>query len=83
MARDHAHEGARVGKRLAHIFEGGWPGASIEGAAKDEEKIFAGVSIDNDLHVFYHKDTAVSLVHDLKLEECGLHKAWVILEKDK
>ena len=71
-----------VGKRLAHIFEGGWTGASFEGAAKDGQKIFAEVSIDDEFTFFYCKDTAVSLVNDLKLEECGMHKAWVILEKE-
>ena len=66
-----------VGKRLAHIFEGGWTGASFKGSAKDEQKIFAAVSLDDDFYVFYYKDTAVSLVHYLKLQEYGLHKAWV------
>ena len=69
-----------VGKRLAHIFEGGWADASIEGAAKGEQKILAEVSIDDDFYVFYYKDTAVSLAHDLKLEECGLYKTRIILE---
>ena len=58
--------------------EGGWAGASFEGAAKDEPKIFAEVSLDDEFYVFYYKYTAVSLVNDLKLKECGMHKAWVI-----
>ena len=52
----------------------GWAGASFKGAAKDEQKVFAEVSLDDDFYVFSHRGTAVSLVHDLKREECGLHK---------
>ena len=74
MARDHAHEQFKwVGKRLTHVFEGGWGNASFKGAAEGEQKIFAEVSLDDDLYVSSYKDTAVSLVHDLKLGECGLH----------
>ena len=78
----HTKQFKWVGKRLAHIFEGGWVGASFKGAAKGEENIFAEVSLGDDFYVFYYKDTAASLVHDLKLEEYGLHKTWVILEKE-
>ena len=76
MARDHAHEQFKwVGKRLAHIVEDRWTDASFKGAAMDEQKIFAEVSLDDDFYVSSYKDTAVSLVHDLKPEEYGLHKA--------
>ena len=75
------NQSQRVGKRLAHIFEDKWTGASFEGAANDERKIFAEVYPDDNFYVFYYIDTAVSLVHDLKLEEFGLHKAWAILGK--
>ena len=72
-----------TGKRLAHIFEGGWADATFKGAAKDHQKAQAEVPMSDDFYVFYYKDTAETLVHDLKLEECGMHKAWVILEADK
>ena len=38
-------------------------------------------SLDDDFYVFHYKDTVVSLVHNLKLEEYGMHKVCVILEK--
>ena len=70
-----------VGRHPAHIFEGGWVGASLQDAAKDEQKIIAEVFLDDDFYFFYYEGTAVSLVHDLKQEEYSLHKAWVTLEK--
>jgi hypothetical protein len=71
-----------TGKRLAHIFEGGWADASFRGAAKDEQKADAEVPMADDFYVFYYKDTGETLVHDLKLEEYGMHKAWVILQSN-
>ena len=72
-----------TGRRLAHIFEGGWADASFKGAAKEHQKAQAEVPISDDFYVFYYKDSAETLVHDLKLEEYGMHKAWVILEPTK
>ena len=55
-------------------------GASFKCAAKGEQKTFAEVALDDDFYISYYNDTAVSLVHDPNLEECGLHTAWVNLE---
>ena len=38
-----------VGKHPAHNFEDGWADAPFRGAAKDGQKIFAKVSLDDDL----------------------------------
>ena len=77
----HTEQVKLFGKHLALIFEDGWAGASFKGAVKDESKIFAKVPLDDDFYVLYYKDIAVSLAYDLKLKECGLHKAWVIMAK--
>ena len=73
-----------VGKRLANIFEGGWvdtsfkarPRTSRRSSLKFPSKTTFTSSSTN------CKDTAVSLVHDLKLKACGLRKAWVILDEE-
>ena len=41
-----------TGKRLAHIFEGGWVDASFKGAAKDHQKAQAEVPVSDDFYVF-------------------------------
>ena len=74
-------EDAWTRRRVAHIFEGGWADASYRGVAKEAQKEEAGLSIDDDFYIFYYKDISTSLVHDLKLEEYGMTKAWVIIEK--
>ena len=66
------------GKRVAHIFEGGWADASCSRAATPKE-----AKGKQGFYLFYYKDVGEYLVHDLKLQEYGMTKAWVIIEKDK
>ena len=61
------------GKRLAHIFEGGWSDASYHKRAEKTQPGF---------YVFYYKDQGDYLIHNLELSEHGLSKAWVIIEKE-
>ena len=60
------------GKRLAHIFEGGWSDASYKRAEKTQPGFY----------VFYYKDQGDYLIHNLELSEHGHSKAWVIIEKE-
>ena len=56
---------------MAHIFEGGWADASCARAATPKE-----AKGKQGFYLFYYKDAGEYLVHDLKLQEYGMTKAW-------
>ena len=55
-----------------------WADASCARAATPKE-----AKGKQGFYLFYYKDVGEYLVHDLKLQEYGMTKAWVIIEKDK
>jgi hypothetical protein len=62
-----------AGKRLAHIFEGGWHIATFRRKTKAAES-------DVPLLVFYYKDVSEETTHQLHPGEYGANKKWVIIE---
>ena len=66
-----------TGKRVAHIFEDGWSTASYQRKLKPAEAKEMG----DDFVVFHYADMGDQLTHNLKLEEWGITKSWVVLQK--
>lgn len=65
------------GRRVAHIFEGGWADASYVRPTTPKEEKREG------FYVFYYKDVGEYLKHNLRWEEYGMTKSWVIIEPEK
>ena len=76
MGAQASHEAAQVGWQAPRPHLRRRAGRRLvrrrgQGRAED----LRGSLLDDDSYVFYYEDTTVSLVHDLKLEEYGMHKA--------
>ena len=65
------------GKRLAHVFEGGWA------TGKYIKKATIRESPNNEagFYVFYYADVGQHLAHNLGLEEHGDTRSWLILKQ--
>ena len=66
-----------TGKRVAHIFPDKWATASFRRKPKADEIAEYG----DGFYVFYYGDVKEEMMHDLDLDEWGITKSWVILEK--
>ena len=70
------------GKRLAHIFDDGWYGGSFK------RKFLGETASENwggnaDRWIFYYNEFKLEYGHVLLIEEYGLTRSWVAIEKCK
>jgi hypothetical protein len=62
-------------KRVAHIFDDKWH----DGAFK--RKLYTRADLETVRWLFYYNDDKVDYGHTLLVEEYGMTKSWVVIEK--